>query len=89
MTKNEIEQVVGLLTIIEMCAVKESDRQKIEYAIDCVEKQIPKKVTIYDGVEYCPNCNGVNIKYYSQNGKNDIELDYCADCGQAIDWRDE
>ena len=43
-----------------------------------VEKQIPKKPINREGTTYfyCPVCEGNRLN------------NYCADCGQALDWKD-
>jgi len=45
---------------------------------ETVEKQIPKKPINREGTTYfyCPVCDGNRLN------------NYCADCGQAIDWSD-
>lgn len=60
-----------------------------DIAIECIEKQIPKKPIPKEyngmqGVEYtynCPNCGVEYNKFY-------IGRPYCMYCGQAIDWSD-
>lgn len=48
-----------------------------------IKKQIPKKPLIswdsMTGRYYCPNCKGGIVVDKSN---------YCADCGQALDWSD-
>lgn len=55
----------------------------LQYAIKALEKQIPKKVIWKfggDGLPYvhCGVC-----------GKSILRSDYCDNCGQRLDWRDE
>ena len=54
-----------------------------EVAIECMEKQIPKKpieTEHFNCLNYeCPICEGG--LYYEQQ--------YCDECGQALDWSDE
>ncbi len=55
--------------------------EALEMAVEALEKQIPKKVTLvfkndYDLV-YCPRCGVRFIQY----GKP-----FCGECGQALDW---
>ncbi len=49
-----------------------------ELAISALEKQIPKKPINRKGTTYfyCPVCEGNMLN------------NYCADCGQALDWSD-
>lgn len=69
------------------CASKESYR----IAIDCIEKQIPKKpiYTFIDGFTlsipyYCPVC-GERISKYDAYARCVLKEHHCK-CGQAIDW---
>lgn len=57
-----------------------SEARKI--ALEALEKQIEKKPKISDGIayeryEYCPSCD------------MSVTDNYCGNCGQAIDWRNE
>lgn len=49
-----------------------------EFVISALEKQIPKKPINRKGTTYfhCPVCEGNRLN------------NYCADCGQALDWSD-
>lgn len=51
----------------------------MELAISALEKQIPKKPDLDDGV-YCPCCLHEFKVHYATR--------YCTNCGQAIDWSD-
>ena len=56
----------------------------IDMAIEALEKQIPKEVVIQkidEGIElrYCPRCHVRFIR---------TGMNYCGDCGQALDWDD-
>ena len=63
--------------------------EKVNLALEALEKQIPKKPLIrktedYFGyVEYiiCPNCEKVDFGYERPC--------FCRLCGQAIDWSDD
>ena len=62
----------------------------IGYAIQALERQIPKKVNLrhirkYDGFDdgECPNC-GMSVSRECDG--NDV---FCPDCGQKLDWSDE
>lgn len=50
-----------------------------------LEKQIPKKPTVYDSVPHgrCPSCRNA-VRMYCDDPKNK----YCIWCGQALDWRE-
>ena len=56
-----------------------------EFALQALEKQIPKKVknitiTLYYKQGRCPNCNALL--------KNTMNI-FCSDCGQALDWSED
>ena len=51
--------------------------EAIDVAIKSMEKQIPKKPIYQDENEKCPSCGSFVI------------LEYCAKCGQKIDWGNE
>ena len=56
-------------------------RHALATAIECCEKQIPKKPKMVQGfmtVFHCPICEGV-IQF---------KQTYCDDCGQKLDWGD-
>ena len=52
-------------------------------ACAAMEKQMPKKPVVENGVEVCPSC-------YSDYIMDDYGMIYnhCVDCGQALDWSD-
>ena len=56
--------------------------QELNIAIEALEKQIPKKLVVWDnGTQHCPYCEH-DLTYISS------EDEYCCRCGQKIDWRD-
>lgn len=46
-------------------------------ALDCIEKQIPKKPTRSVVTAFCPRCDNVT---------RILGMRYCDQCGQALDW---
>lgn len=53
-----------------------------KFALECIEKQIPKKVNFTFGNYYCPYCHcGISRK-------NTQHFRYCSHCGQKLDWSD-
>ena len=60
----------------------------VKIAIECMEKQIPKKPikddTSYSGYK-CPTCNS-NI--YQLRSHNIYRTPHCIFCGQKIDWEE-
>lgn len=62
---------------IKAIVKNEEERQAILIMNNALEKQIPKKPTVYNS--QCPVCG----RYVT------IEDNYCGNCGQAIDWRKE
>lgn len=66
----------------------------LDVAIECIEKQIPKKPIIEkinnNFYAYCPNCGEVVLsKLESEPIENEYNHNYCGGCSQAIDWSDE
>ena len=68
------------------------DIEACKMGIQALEKQMPKKViweSAKNGKIYafywacCPNC-GNDIC-----DEDNVELKFCTDCGQALDWSDE
>lgn len=57
---------------------------EIHFAIEALDKQIPKKMVNNTEQEWfeCPMCGRILIPYYAD------EEEYCK-CGQAIDWSEE
>ena len=66
-----------------------NQKEAFQMAINALEKQIPKKPIemkptdkLMNGYYSCPICGDwVGMDEYSNN--------YCANCGQVIDWSDE
>ena len=63
-------------------------REALDTAIEALEKQLPKKVEIWNGQATCPNCkklygNMVDIK---QLHPASWDFEYCKHCGQRLDW---
>ena len=67
--------------------------EAMDMAIKALEKQIPKKPYIQqdnrnnDCLE-CPFCDSF-IGYECDCRDEHYQIDYCPNCGQAIDWSDE
>ena len=59
--------------------------QAMQTIKSALERQIPKKVEVYDDDcrADCPVCG-----YTFENNVNDWGCKYCQDCGQALDWSD-
>lgn len=56
---------------------------EFEIAIECIERQIPKKVIPNEfGGYYCPGCKA----FWGTKYGNFIDTNYCPNCGQAVDW---
>lgn len=63
-----------------------------KFVLECVEKQIPKKVT-HEASLYscctCPDCKNVIDEFTEFAGKTArVTVQYCKFCGQALDWSD-
>lgn len=68
---------------------KVEDKEKaLEILEELAERDTPKKV-IYEepDIPKCPNCNSPNCTIYNGHS-DDIELNFCDDCGQRLDWSD-
>lgn len=64
--------------------ITDSEMQELsDMAISALEKQIPKKYEIKDGVPYCPCCGEI-----ATTNTGDSFLDYwlrfCNECGQRL-----
>lgn len=61
----------------------------LKSVIEARDKQIAKKIEVFNGQATCPNCKyifgGIDVI------KNLImwHMPYCKDCGQKLDWSDE
>lgn len=58
----------------------EACNEALGVAVEALEKQIPKKLTVSEEIYCCPRC-GENAAILQ--GDN-----YCFNCGQALDWSD-
>lgn len=79
--RNHLAMVLTTNAYINIC--KSTD---LVIAIDAIDKQIPKEVTMFDdGVYYCPACD---IVLCTESGKGTglCADKFCWQCGQAIDW---
>lgn len=66
----------------------------IDYATECIKKQIPKKPV--EDLEnknkywYCPHCDEVVKSVFVDSPiANEYNHTYCGGCGQKIDWGEE
>lgn len=77
---NEIESaLVRLKTISKSMLISKYNglESDMNLAIEALEKQIPKKVSNKAMHHNCPSCfSRLEIEF----------TDYCADCGQKLDW---
>lgn len=74
------EEAMTMLVNHQAWARSESHRyaDAVDVAIECIEKQISRKPTLQNNQhEKCPNCGSFII------------MEYCANCGQKIDWSEE
>jgi len=76
---------------IDLCKGDLSDvgfecKENTRVAIECIEKQIPKKLKH----EVCPNCNTNNDVIIKHLGNPQAhKFVYCWNCGQKLDWGNE
>lgn len=54
-----------------------------------LEKQIAKKIEIWNGQCACPNCEKLFGSLSQLKKLMHWEMPYCKFCGQALDWSDE
>ena len=59
--------------------------EKINLALEALEKQIPKKPLHMHKNYYCPICKEDGWMLWDDAVPNDMD-NYCGICGQAIDW---
>ena len=62
--------------------------EKVNLALEALEKQIPKKPLHMHKNYYCPSCKEDGWMLWDDAIPNDMDK-YCGICGQAIDWSDD
>ena len=62
--------------------------EKVNLALEALEKQIPKKPLHMHKNYYCPICKEDGWMMWDDAIPNDMDK-YCGMCGQAIDWSDD
>ena len=62
--------------------------EKVNLALEALEKQIPKKPLHMHKNYYCPICKEDGWMLWDDAIPNDMDK-YCGKCGQAIDWSDD
>ena len=60
--------------------------EELTQAIMTLEKQIPKKIELFNGQVFCPNCKKLFGNY---NDLKEFISWHCKYCGQALDWSEE
>lgn len=60
-----------------------------EMAIEALEKQIPKKIEVWNGQASCPCCKKLFGSMETVKKLVHWEMPYCKYCGQALDWKVE
>ena len=53
-------------------------REMCEMSIKALEKQIPKKLSLKNGLYHCSSCGMPVLSHTS----------YCSECGNKIDWEE-
>ena len=61
--------------------------EKVNLALEALDKQIPKKPLHMHKNYYCPICKEDGWMLWDDAVPNDIDK-YCGKCGQAIDWEE-
>ena len=59
--------------------------EKVNLALEALDKQIPKKPLHMHKNYYCPVCKEDGWLLWDDAVPNDMDK-YCGMCGQAIDW---
>lgn len=57
-----------------------------EMACKALEKQMPKKIELWNGQCCCPNCKKLYGSYSQLKTLTTWEMPFCKWCGQALDW---
>lgn len=72
----------------EQTKLKDRVQQAEDLAIKALEKQIPKRaISTYIGNYKCPTCeNYIDITDDDLYVYEIVPLEYCPNCGQALDW---
>ena len=61
--------------------------EKVNLALEALDKQIPKKPLHMHKNYYCPICKEDGWMLWDDAIPNDMDK-YCGMCGQAIDWEE-
>ena len=61
--------------------------EKVNLALEALDKQIPKKPLHMHKNYYCPICKEDGWMLWDDAVPNDMDK-YCGICGQAIDWEE-
>lgn len=85
MTREEAKAIIeaNAVPVFPLQVVYQDWLTAIHMAEEALEKQIPKK-PIYTNegtVTRCPICKAIHFHCLPS-----LEVDYCARCGQALDW---
>ena len=62
--------------------------EKVNLALEALDKQIPKKPLHMNKNYYCPICKEDGWMLWDDAIPNDMDK-YCGICGQAIDWEED
>ncbi len=90
-SKKHIEETIEVITNAIQCEKMTCEQDKaLAIAQKAFEKQIPKKpVDVCTPVVtwgLCPVCKGELNKLGGRPNRVFSNMNYCPDCGQAIDW---
>ena len=62
--------------------------EKVNLALEALDKQTPKKPLHMHKNYYCPICKKDGRILWDDAIPNDMD-EYCGKCGQAIDWKED
>ena len=76
----DIKKTISVIRKICYQDIYKSYWNTIDYAVKCLEKQIPKKVIYHGGNYDCPNCDKPAMTVSAR------KKDFCDFCGQKLEW---
>lgn len=79
-----LKEAIAVLSMIKDYGKLTVNAKKI--AKEAIEKQIPKKIEIWNGRCACPNCGKLYGNYSTFKQLTTWEMPYCKYCGQKLDW---
>lgn len=87
-----IEKLNGIRNYLS--ELYEGESEAFDLAIQALEKQVsknPKRIKFDEHISNlnCPSCDCVLFTEFSDGINAGEKVNFCPECGQAIDWSDE